>query len=218
MANCEICGKSTGFMGGGKEPYTGKELYICNECGMLFKKLTMLGKEGSVEQFRTIKGQLLGLAEKDDLKKAIEDFSGSLEHKAIDKMRENEKRQQREENKRVVLENYEEMSASFLSTTGYNFEGYMIEEYLGIVNGQTVLGTGFASEFAASVSDAFGTASKTFSSKIRSAKELAFEDMQKEALYKGANAMIGIDIDIMTMANNMIAVSANATAVKIKKV
>lgn len=104
-----------------------------------------------------------------------------------------------------------------MSTTGYNFEGYIIEEYLGIVDGQAVLGTGVLSEIFANISDTFGTESNAFSKKMREAKKLAFDDMQKEALYKGANAIIGLDIDITTIGNNMIAVSANATAVKIKK-
>lgn len=39
MANCSICGKSCGLMGGGKEPYTSHELLVCNECGSFFKKL-----------------------------------------------------------------------------------------------------------------------------------------------------------------------------------
>ena len=48
-------------------------------------------------------------------------------------------------------------------------------------------------------------------------KKLALEDLIKKALYVGANAIIGIDFDIMTLSSNMIAVSANGTAVTIEK-
>lgn len=39
----------------------------------------------------------------------------------------------------------------------------------------------------------------------------------EKALQLGANAIIGVDFDIMTIGNNMIVVSANGTAVIIKK-
>ena len=41
-------------------------------------------------------------------------------------------------------------------TTGFNFENKCISEYLGLVSGETVLGTGFISDFKASFSDLFG--------------------------------------------------------------
>ena len=36
-------------------------------------------------------------------------------------------------------------------TTGFQFEGYEIVSYLGIVAGEVVLGTGFLSEFTSSI-------------------------------------------------------------------
>lgn len=39
MANCTICGKNCGLMGGGKEPYTGKNYVVCNDCGTYLKKI-----------------------------------------------------------------------------------------------------------------------------------------------------------------------------------
>jgi len=217
-SNCELCGKSISFMGGGREPYTGKDLYVCNECGTFFKNLDILRKEGSIEQFRINKTQLLNLAKGNRNEIVIVDYLNLIERKLLDKMRQEDEEEQIAINKKVVSQRYEQLRAIFLSTTGYNFEGYIIKKYLGVVNGQAVLGTGFLSEIFASASDTFGKQSKVFSDKIREAKKLAFEDMLKEALYKGANAMIGIDIDIMTIGNNMIAVSGNATAVEIEKI
>lgn len=34
MANCSICGKSCGLMSGGKEPYTGNNLFVCKNAGL----------------------------------------------------------------------------------------------------------------------------------------------------------------------------------------
>lgn len=47
---------------------------------------------------------------------------------------------------------------------------------------------------------------------------MALENMIQSALGLGSNAIIGIDFDITTLSNNIIAVSANGTAVVIEKV
>ena len=46
---------------------------------------------------------------------------------------------------------------------------------------------------------------------------MALENMISNAMEIGANAIIGIDFDIITFSNNMIAVSINGTAVVIKQ-
>ncbi|MCI8389973.1 MAG: YbjQ family protein [Roseburia sp.] len=43
-----------------------------------------------------------------------------------------------------------------------------------------------------------------------------YERIEK-ALNVGANAVIGVDLDLMTLTNNMIVVSANGTAVLIEE-
>ena len=59
-----------------------------------------------------------------------------------------------------------ELKKNFKVTTGYNFDGYEIAEYLGIYSGEVVLGTGFISEFSASLSDIMGSRSNTFAKKM----------------------------------------------------
>ena len=102
-------------------------------------------------------------------------------------------------------------------TSGYNFEGYKIVSYNGIVSGEVVLGTGFLSEFSASISDLFGSVSEEFSAKMVKAKEIATLKMTNLSASKGGNAIIGVDFDYTTFGNNMIAVSANGTSVEIEK-
>ena len=58
MANCSICGKSCGLMSGGKEPYTGHNLFVCNECGTLFKRLDSAKKEPNKEDFSSAKNAI----------------------------------------------------------------------------------------------------------------------------------------------------------------
>lgn len=108
-------------------------------------------------------------------------------------------------------------NANHLLTSGYNFEGYKIISYNGIVSGEVVMGTGFLSEFSASFDDFFGSTSEAFSEKIVKAKEIALTKMINASCARGGNAIIGVDFDYTTFANNMIAVSANGTSVIIEK-
>ncbi len=105
----------------------------------------------------------------------------------------------------------------FMATTGYSFEGYRIIEYRGIANGEVVLGTGFFSESGAAFADLFGTASISMGEKFARAKKAALAQLQNDCLLRRANAVIGVDIDITTIGNNMVVASANGTAVRIEK-
>lgn len=107
---------------------------------------------------------------------------------------------------------------NILLTTGFNFDGYKIVNYCGIYSGESVLGTGFISEFTASVSDITGTSSKNFSGKLYKAKEAAIKNLKTQCLINGANAIIGINFNYITFSSNMIGVIANGTAVQIEKI
>lgn len=111
----------------------------------------------------------------------------------------------------------QEIILNFKITTGFNFEGYRIENYLGIVHGECVMGTGFFNDLSASFNDLLGTNSEMVSNKLLYAKEKALKDMINSGINKGANALIGIDFDVSTIYSNMLLVSANATAVFITK-
>lgn len=104
-----------------------------------------------------------------------------------------------------------------LLTSGYNFEGYKIIKYNGIISGQVVLGTGFLSELTASLSDFLGVEADKFSSKLNVAKEAALKRLIRESVNRGGNAVIGIDFDYITFSNNMIGVIANGTSVVLEK-
>lgn len=110
------------------------------------------------------------------------------------------------------------LAANQQLTTGYDFNGYNITRYVGIISGEVVLGTGFLSEFSASISDLFGAESSTFANKLETAKEAAIEKLKIKSVQKGGNAVIGVDFDYITFANNMIGVVANGTSVIIEKI
>ena len=47
-------------------------------------------------------------------------------------------------------------------TSGYNFEGYNITEYLGLCSGEAALGTGFLSSLGAGIAYILGTNSTMY--------------------------------------------------------
>lgn len=106
----------------------------------------------------------------------------------------------------------------FKSTTGFDFNGYDIVKYIGIKSGEVVLGTGMFSEFSAGMSDLLGTKSQTMANKLTEAKNAALTKLIDNCVEVGANAVIGVDIDIMTIGANMIVACANGTAVVIERI
>lgn len=103
-------------------------------------------------------------------------------------------------------------------TSGYSYEGYMIKDYLGFLSGETALGTGFFSEYAASFSDFFGIQNESFSKKLVQAKSASIEKLQRAVIAVGGNAVIGVDIDYHAFTGNMIGVIASGTAVCIEEI
>lgn len=110
-----------------------------------------------------------------------------------------------------------ELISNMILTNGYNFEGYHIKKYIGVISGEVVLGTGFISEFSAALSDLFGESNDAFANKLEAAKEAAIRKLKIKAIDNGGNAIIGIDFDYIVFANNMIGVVANGTNVLIEK-
>lgn len=106
---------------------------------------------------------------------------------------------------------------SHMLTTGFSFDGYNITKYIGLVSGETVIGTGYFSNIEASISDIFGVVSTEYSDKIKKAKAIALQDMITESANKGGNAIIGISYDIITFNRDMIGVSVNGTSVTVEK-
>lgn len=103
-----------------------------------------------------------------------------------------------------------------LVTTGYQFDGYQIERYLGIVSGQSVLGTGFFTDLSSSFDDLLGTESPILIEKMELARENALQRMTTRSIQRGGNAIIGIDFDITILGGNMISITATGTSVVVK--
>lgn len=104
-----------------------------------------------------------------------------------------------------------------LSTSGYNFEGYRISEYLGFCSGECALGTGFLSSLSAGIADFLGSNSTQYEQKLLKAKSMALSAIKEQAQKQGANAIIGLDIDYVTFSADIMGVVATGTSVKIEK-
>src|SRR5687768_5977494 len=102
-----------------------------------------------------------------------------------------------------------------LVTTTPNIEGKKIIKYIGLVNGEAIIGANFFKDFLANIRDVVGGRSGSYEQGLREAKSIAIREMMDQAQRLGANAVIGVDIDLETIGGNssMLMVSANGTAV-----
>jgi len=109
----------------------------------------------------------------------------------------------------------EQRKASLIVTTTYSVEGRSIVQYLDVVTAEVVLGTGFLSELGAEVADLMGTRAGEFEKKLQGLRKAALHELRNQAFRIGADAIVGVDLDYMTLANNILTVVANGTAVKL---
>ena len=104
-----------------------------------------------------------------------------------------------------------------VTTTNF-IENAKIEQYLGIVTANCVVGTNFISDFTASLTDFFGGMSGTYQRKLNVLYNAAMDTLKEDARRKGANAIVGLSIDfdeVSGKGKSMFMVSVVGTAVKI---
>ena len=106
-----------------------------------------------------------------------------------------------------------ELSRNVLVTTTPNIDGRRVKEYLGIESVEFVIGTGVFSEVSSSVADFFGARSSAFEKKLRQAKTVAMDSLKYLAAERGADAVVGIDLDYTEFTGNRIALIINGTLV-----
>ena len=105
-----------------------------------------------------------------------------------------------------------------LVTTTSNVEGKNIVRYIGLVNGEAIIGANFIKDLFAGIRDVVGGRSGVYEQGLREAKSIAIREMMDQAQRLGANAIIGVDLDFESVGGNgaMLMVSANGTAVNIE--
>jgi uncharacterized protein YbjQ (UPF0145 family) len=92
-----------------------------------------------------------------------------------------------------------------------------ISQYLGIVNGEAIIGANIFRDMFSSVRDVVGGRAGGYERSLKSAREAALEDMIEDAKALGANGIVGIDFDyeVLGETNGMMLVAVSGTAVKL---
>ena len=89
-------------------------------------------------------------------------------------------------------------------------------QYLGVVNGEAIIGANIFRDMFAGVRDVVGGRAGGYERALSGARDAALDDMMAAAKEMGANGVVGIDFDyeVMGETNGMMMVAASGTAVK----
>lgn len=106
----------------------------------------------------------------------------------------------------------------FLSTVALSGDGPQVAKYLGIVNGEAIIGANIFRDMFASVRDVVGGRASGYERALSGARDAALDDMKEVAKERGADGVIGVDFDyeVLGETNGMMMVTVSGTAVKMK--
>jgi uncharacterized protein YbjQ (UPF0145 family) len=94
--------------------------------------------------------------------------------------------------------------------------GVRIAQFMGLVNGEAIIGANIFRDLFSSVRDVVGGRAGGYERALAGAREAALGEMKDAARALGANGIVGIDFDyeVMGEANGMMMVAVSGTAVK----
>ncbi len=100
-------------------------------------------------------------------------------------------------------------------TTTPSIEGKRIKEYRGIVTGEAILGANIFRDLFAGIRDIVGGRAAAYEEELKTAREVATNEMMTKAVQLGADAIVGVDLDyeVLGQANGMLMVTISGTAV-----
>ncbi len=101
-------------------------------------------------------------------------------------------------------------------TTTHNVPGYKITKILGIVTGMTCRTRGLGGRILASLEAVAGGKSHAYLSELEKAKNEALQDLMNKASAMGANAVVGVRIEMSEILEGFILITATGTAVQIE--
>ena len=106
-----------------------------------------------------------------------------------------------------------------ISTTTPHVHGRDIVEYKGIVTGEAILGANIFRDLFAGIRDIIGGRSGAYEKELRNAREIALHEMESIAQERGADGVIGVDIDYeyiqLGNGGGMLMVTCSGTAVRL---
>ena len=102
-----------------------------------------------------------------------------------------------------------------ISTTTALIEGKPVQQYLGIVTGEVIVGANIFRDLFAGIRDIVGGRSGSYETVLADARRQAIAEMEAEAEKLGGNAVVGVDLDYEVLGANgsMLMVSCSGTAV-----
>jgi uncharacterized protein YbjQ (UPF0145 family) len=100
-------------------------------------------------------------------------------------------------------------------TTTPSIEGKKIQKYLGVITGEAILGVNIFKDIFAGIRDIVGGRSAAYEEELQKAREIAMAEIAQRAADRGANAVVGVDLDYETVGaqGSMLMVSVSGTAV-----
>lgn len=104
-----------------------------------------------------------------------------------------------------------------ITTTTNIIEGHPVQQYLGIISAEAIIGANIFKDLFAGLRDIAGGRSGTYEKVIEEARTNAMNELVQKAESIGANAIIGVDLDFETIgaSGSMLMVMATGTAVRI---
>jgi uncharacterized protein YbjQ (UPF0145 family) len=210
---CPICGKTQGALVQSAYAFTGTNRHeICFECGQLLDKIRVAEDFEAVAEQRDILSKRVSQMEDGDLKDYLMQYvkpENVARPKDIDLAIQDEKREKIEQEKKLAKEIEENKNRIKITTTN-SFDGYFVKDYIDVVYGEVVVPNGI---LGALTSGTFFTIEA-----LETARTAAISHLKTKAATLGANAIIGIDIDIQDLNGRGMMVSANGTAVQIEPI
>ena len=103
-------------------------------------------------------------------------------------------------------------------TTTANVDGREVEEYLGIVFGEVITGINVLRDIGAGLRNFFGGRSEGYEQELLTARQQALQEMEQRAAERGADAILGVDMDyeVLGADGSMLMVTASGTAVRLR--
>jgi uncharacterized protein YbjQ (UPF0145 family) len=104
-----------------------------------------------------------------------------------------------------------------ITTTTADVQDREVRQYLGVVTGEAIIGANIFSDLLAGIRDIVGGRAGAYENALRRARDEALREMEEEAQGRGADAILGVDLDyeVLGKNNGMLMVSASGTAVKL---
>lgn len=104
-----------------------------------------------------------------------------------------------------------------LITTTPEIPGYKVKEILGIVSGTTIRTRGVWGRFLAGIKAILGGKVEAVLREFRKAQDEAIQNLIENAREIGADAVIGVRLEITEIFEGMILFNASGTAVKLER-